>query len=200
MLSVRSKESSEPQEIEFPLFMFWKMVVAVSGFHLPANHDNIDFLPKVFFDTLGAQYKKLEAENAELKQKLEAAEADYLRRHKDAVDRYEALIAAKATIESLNLRVARLVEYIKSIQTANYEQRRFAVATCCNEALSSESDSQWLREKMDDALEEVQMMFIKWYVSEREARFVFASTEKRDEFVKLMIGASELRNPSPKES
>lgn len=43
---------------------------------------------------------------------------------------------------------------------------------------------------MDEALEQLQLMFIKWYVSEREARFVFDSTDKRDEFVKLMIGAA----------
>ena len=38
-------------------------------------------------------------------------------------------------------------------------------------------------------------LFIKWYVSEREARFVFATIADRDEFVQYMMGAKVLSAP-----
>lgn len=53
--------------------------------------------------------------------------------------------------------------------------------------------SDWIAKRILEAevrvLEGLQMLFIKWYVSEREARFIFESIPKRDEFVRLMIGA-----------
>jgi len=43
----------------------------------------------------------------------------------------------------------------------------------------------------DEVLDELST-FIKWCVSEREVRFVFASMDSRDSFVKMMIGAEKL--------
>ena len=89
--------------------------------------------------------KKLEAENTELKQKLAAgytAVASGIN-----ADLNTELTTAKATIESLNLRVARLVDTAKWLKSfigymTQEEFKRY------QEALSSESDSKWLRDKI----------------------------------------------------
>jgi len=49
-------------------------------------------------------------------------------------------------------------------------------------------DNVRLREEFD----ELTNLPIKWYVSERETRFVFATTDDRDEFVKYIIGVKAL--------
>jgi len=51
-----------------------------------------------------------------------------------------------------------------------------------------QADNARLREEFD----ELTNLPIKWYVSEREARFVFATTDDRDEFVKYIIGVKAL--------
>lgn len=48
--------------------------------------------------------------------------------------------------------------------------------------------------KVHSDFEAITNLFIKWYVSEREARFVFANELDRDKFVRLMIGADILCN------
>jgi hypothetical protein len=50
----------------------------------------------------------------------------------------------------------------------------------------------WLREEKAKVLEEVQMMYIKWYVSNRTLCLVCESVSKREELTRLLIGASEL--------
>jgi len=42
--------------------------------------------------------------------------------------------------------------------------------------------------RLQEEFDELTNLPIKWYVSEREARFVFATTDDRDEFVKYIIG------------
>jgi hypothetical protein len=113
----------------------------------------------------------------------------------ESVNRYCAT-TEKYKLESLNLRVARLVEFAETMRDGGDEE----ISVMASEALSSESDSQWMREKQAEALEEVQALFIKWYVCERQLRLVCESVPKREELTRLLIGASELRNPSPKES
>jgi len=49
-------------------------------------------------------------------------------------------------------------------------------------------DNARLREEFDELTNPP----IKWYVSERETRFVFATTDDRDEFVKYIIGVKAL--------
>jgi len=96
--------------------------------------------------------KKLEAENTELKQKLAAgytAVASGIN-----ADLNTELTTAKATIESLNLRVARLVDALKMHDAwhkeygdenlSGYTKSEMQIAT--EAALSS--DSQWLRDKI----------------------------------------------------
>ena len=91
--------------------------------------------------------RKLEAENAELKQKLAAgytAVASGIN-----ADLNTELTTAKATIESLNLRVVRLADaLVAPAKFFNDEYPSSPVTYRINTALSSESDYQWLRDKI----------------------------------------------------
>jgi len=89
----------------------------------------------------------------ELKKKVAEAELDVEAEKECYEDTNKALnhvtdelFAATATIESLNLRVAWLVDALKAIEHGDDtapETMRWAAT----DALSSESDNQWLREK-----------------------------------------------------
>jgi len=57
-----------------------------------------------------------------------------------------------------------------------------------SQAEQLQADNARLREEFD----ELTNLPIKWYVSERETRFVFATTDDRDEFVKYIIGVKAL--------
>jgi transcription elongation GreA/GreB family factor len=97
-------------------------------------------------------YKRLEAENAELKTKLAAEEAAHLAyrratdlayRHSDLEAR-ELVIAHESRIESLNMRIARLVD------ACNQYENNVKPWSVVAMALSDEGDSQWLREKREE--------------------------------------------------
>src|SRR6266852_405797 len=51
------------------------------------------------YEQLAEGWKQMQAENERLKQQLTDTKADYLRRHKDAVDRYEEIQQLREFIE-----------------------------------------------------------------------------------------------------
>jgi hypothetical protein len=96
---------------------------------------------------------------AKLCEKLsrDVAERDALIKEKNAaLSKAEDFAGAEATIESLNLRVARLVDVVTDIARGQLQgPSNFAdyAVSVAKRALSSESDSQWLREKQATLLE-----------------------------------------------
>jgi hypothetical protein len=109
------------------------------------------------------------------------------------------LQAAEAKIANLRKLGNTVIENLGGQNHTNgcddFYQVDHAVIAPFGEALDEcyESSAKFLAGVRAEALEEVQMMFIKWYVSERELRLVCDSVAKRDELTRLMIGASELR-------
>jgi hypothetical protein len=107
-----------------------------------------------------AYIQELEASNKALTEKLAVMTDDYMRRHKDAVDAYEENISLQATIESLNLRVARLVD----AHTECLSMLRHVIMMADEvpteewykeqeQALTAEQDNEWLKEHDAKVLE-----------------------------------------------
>jgi len=115
-----------------------------------------------------AEKEKLATENAELKEKCAAAELDIEAEKECYEDTNRALnhvanelSSAKATIEALNLRVARLVDALNSISATTGEYLLFTAKSTdlskeyhkTRKSLSAERDQQWLREKQAEAFD-----------------------------------------------
>jgi uncharacterized coiled-coil protein SlyX len=147
-----------------------------------------------------------EGENAELEQKLATAEKQI------SIELIDAYQAQQETIESLNLRVARLVDALNEL-TEMVEEPPDRNCSChisppCSDcveysglrealqqsrsALSSESDNQWLREKQAEALDAASVQLLGYHkgCSGKAQDVVMAEN-------KLRQIASELRNQSP---
>jgi len=101
----------------------------------------------------------LATENAELKQKLAAA-----RKSIDVLtaEHLKGGQILRKKIEALQLRVARLVGACTKAETAfvtqvgaDYNAAIHSACMACRQALSSEYDPQWLREKQAEAVDEL---------------------------------------------
>ena len=97
---------------------------------------------------------RLETENAELKQKLFKAETE-------RGVMFEEYDKQTATIEALQLRIARLVDALNSISATTGEYLLFTAKSTdlskeyhkARKSLSAEGDQQWLREKQAELTE-----------------------------------------------
>jgi len=141
---------------------------------------------------------KFESENAELKQKLAAFAATKKSLWHTVDKANEQITEDEATIESLNLRVSRLVDaaqnYLDHSMPTRLTHEHCGSQSGLKDALSSESDSQWLREKQADVIEMAKQQF-REYEKEFRTDELFISSVI-DELEELQ---TELRNPSPAE-
>jgi hypothetical protein len=77
-------------------------------------------------------------------------------------------------------------KWVDTVRLVFNQERLTSFASKLRTKDASEIES--LKKQVAD-MDAITNLPIKWYVSEREARFVFASMDNRDEFVRFLIGA-----------
>ena len=125
-------------------------------------------------DGMMLRLAQLNAENVELREKLKENESSMREGWRYSNELEDERKAQAATIESLNLRVARLVDALKIVRKAE-PYSGLIDPEVVNKALSTEGDSQWLREKQAEAVKKYQLNLVQQF-QEHDSDEIFITT------------------------